>query len=65
MTSKKLAATLNDLLNGELRAHHAYLQTAAWAAEASGNLETIQKSTRLITVWASVLATFAPAMATR
>lgn len=33
MTSKKLAATLNDLLNGELRAHHAYLQAAAWAAE--------------------------------
>jgi len=33
MTSKKLTATLNDLLNGELRAHHAYLQAAAWAAE--------------------------------
>lgn len=33
MASKSIEATLNDLLNGELRAHHAYLQTAAWAAE--------------------------------
>lgn len=33
MTSKTLTEALNDLLNGELRAHHVYLQTAAWAAE--------------------------------
>jgi ferritin len=33
MPSKKLTAALNDLFNGELRAQHAYLQAAAWAAE--------------------------------
>ncbi|MFT3691053.1 ferritin [Paenirhodobacter sp.] len=33
MTNKPLTAALNDLMNGELRAHHIYLQTAAWAAE--------------------------------
>lgn len=33
MANKLVETTLNDLLNGELRAHHAYLQAAAWAAE--------------------------------
>ncbi|MGE8583221.1 MAG: ferritin [Agrobacterium tumefaciens] len=33
MANKLVETTLNDLLNGELRAHHAYLQEAAWAAE--------------------------------
>ncbi len=33
MATKAIETTLNDLLNGELRAHHAYLQAAAWAAE--------------------------------
>ncbi|WP_425627411.1 ferritin [Agrobacterium tumefaciens] len=33
MANKLVEMTLNDLLNGELRAHHAYLQAAAWAAE--------------------------------
>ncbi|MBN7808386.1 ferritin [Agrobacterium rosae] len=33
MTSRVVEKTLNELLNGELRAHHAYLQAAAWAAE--------------------------------
>ena len=33
MANKVIETTLNDLLNGELRAHHAYLQAAAWAAE--------------------------------
>ena len=32
MTSDKLAAKLNDLMNGEHRAHHLYLQMAAWAS---------------------------------
>lgn len=34
MVSDKLKAKLNELLNGELEAHHIYLQCAAWA---SGN----------------------------
>ncbi len=33
MANKIIETTLNDLLNGELRAHHAYLQAAAWVAE--------------------------------
>lgn len=33
MATKTIETTLNALLNGELRAHHAYLQAAAWAAE--------------------------------
>lgn len=33
MVSEKLEAKLNDLLNGELEAHHIYLQAAAWASE--------------------------------
>ena len=28
-----MESTLIDLMNGELRAHHAYLQAAAWAAD--------------------------------
>ncbi|QTL05860.1 ferritin [Aquabacter sp. L1I39] len=37
MVSEKLEAKLNDLLNGELEAHHIYLQAAAWAS--ANNLE--------------------------
>lgn len=37
MVSEKLEAKLNDLLNGELEAHHIYLQAAAWAS--GNNLE--------------------------
>lgn len=33
MVSEKLEAKLNELLNGELEAHHIYLQAAAWASE--------------------------------
>lgn len=32
MVSETLEAKLNDLLNGELEAHHIYLQCAAWAS---------------------------------
>ncbi len=32
MVSAKLEAKLNDLLNGELAAHHVYLAAAAWAS---------------------------------
>lgn len=32
MTSEKLRTTLNALMNGQLEAHHFYLQAAAWAA---------------------------------
>ncbi|OYX02297.1 MAG: ferroxidase [Rhizobiales bacterium 32-66-8] len=32
MVSEKLQGKLNDLLNGELAAHHIYLQAAAWAS---------------------------------
>jgi len=32
MTSEKLRASLNNLMNGQLEAHHFYLQGAAWAA---------------------------------
>lgn len=32
MANPKIEATLTELLNGELRAHHSYLQAAAWAA---------------------------------
>lgn len=35
MPSEKLIAALNKLLNGEIQAHHVYLQAAAWAAERS------------------------------
>lgn len=35
MTSEKLKAALNDLMNDQLKAHHFYLQSAAWAAERS------------------------------
>lgn len=35
MPSEKLTAALNGLLNGEMQAHHVYLQAAAWAAERS------------------------------
>lgn len=35
MTSEKLKAALNGLMNGQLRAHHFYLQAAAWAADRS------------------------------
>ncbi len=37
MVSDKLGQKLNDLLNGELEAHHIYLQAAAWAS--AHNLE--------------------------
>ncbi|GGC64685.1 ferritin [Chelatococcus reniformis] len=33
MVSDNLADALGDLLNGELEAHHAYLQAAGWAAD--------------------------------
>ncbi|MBA4789728.1 MAG: ferritin [Pseudomonadota bacterium] len=33
MVSEKLEAKLNELLNGEMEAHHIYLQCAAWASE--------------------------------
>lgn len=33
MVSDKLEKKLNDLLNGELEAHHIYLQAAAWASD--------------------------------
>lgn len=32
MASPELSAKLNDLMNGELRAHNIYLQMAAWAS---------------------------------
>lgn len=32
MVSQKLEAKLNELLNGEMEAHHIYTQAAAWAA---------------------------------
>ncbi|MGU3494559.1 ferritin [Xanthobacteraceae bacterium A53D] len=32
MVSEKLGQKLNDLLNGELEAHHIYMATAAWAS---------------------------------
>jgi len=32
MASAELSAKLNDLMNGELRAHNIYLQMAAWAS---------------------------------
>ncbi|TCT06637.1 ferritin [Aquabacter spiritensis] len=32
MVSEKLETKLNELLNGELEAHHIYLQAAAWAS---------------------------------
>jgi ferritin len=35
MTSEKLRTSLNGLMNGQLEAHHFYLQGAAWAAERS------------------------------
>ncbi len=35
MTSEKLRASLNTLMNGQLEAHHFYLQASAWAAERS------------------------------
>lgn len=35
MTSDKLKASLNELMNGQLEAHLFYLQGAAWAAERS------------------------------
>lgn len=34
MVSDKLKAKLNELMNGELEAHHIYLQCAAWASSA-------------------------------
>lgn len=35
MTSDKLKASLNDLMNGQVHAHLFYLQGAAWASERS------------------------------
>lgn len=32
MVSEKLEAKLNELLNGEMEAHHVYTQAAAWAS---------------------------------
>jgi len=33
MASEKLKAKLNELLNGEMEAHHVYTQAAAWASQ--------------------------------